>query len=151
MVTSAQQRYDVSGITGGTMLPHRLFHATFCVLVLALTSAAIAQAPTYQPVGLARSGQIPYQPNTITPGLVTLEVNVDATAAILKIVSVRDVPPLTDAARTAVNTWKFTPAVKEGQRLSGVTRVNVVFNPFNPGDVSIPNKPLPPPETGASL
>lgn len=133
------------------MLPHRLFHAMFSVLVLGLISAATAEAPTYQAVGLARPSQIPYPPNTITPGLVTLDVNVDATAAILKIVSVRNVPPLTDAARTAVNTWKFTPAVKDGQRVPGVARVNVVFNPFNPGDVSIPNKPLPPPETGASL
>lgn len=133
------------------MSPRRLCHATFCVLVLALASATSAQAPTYQGAGLARAGQIPYPPNTITPGLVTLNVNVDATGAILKIVSVRDVPPLTDAARTAVNTWKFNPAAKGGQRVPGVARVTVVFNPFNPGNVSIPNKPLPTPDHGGSV
>ena len=133
------------------MPTYRWCHGAFCVLVLGLISAATAQSPAYQPVGLAKAGQIPYPPNTITPGLVTLDVSVDATAAILKIVSIRDVPPLTDAARTALNSWKFTQAVKSGQRVPGVARVNVVFNPFNPGDVSIPNKPLPPPETGASL
>jgi TonB family protein len=79
-----------------------------------------------------------------------LDVSVDATGAIQKIVSVRDVPPLTNAARTAVNTWKFTPAMKGAQRVPGVVRVDVVFNPFNPGGVSIPYKPLPPPETGKS-
>lgn len=133
------------------MSPRRWCYALSCVLMLGLISAAGAQAPTYQPVGVARAGQIPYPPNTITPGLVTLDVSVDATGAILKIASVRDMPPLTDAARTAINTWKFTPAVKGGQRVPGVTRLDVVFNPFNPGDVSIANKPLPPPETGGSL
>jgi outer membrane biosynthesis protein TonB len=133
------------------MSARRWSYAAFCVLLFGLIPAAYTQAPTYQPASLVRASQIPYPPNTITPGLVTLDVSVDATGAVQKIVAVRDVPPLTDAVRTAVNTWKFTPAVKGGQRVSGVVRVNVVFNPFNPGDVSIPNKPLPPPETGASL
>ena len=118
---------------------------------LLLACAVNAQAPNYQNVGLAKAGQIPYPPNTRLPGLVTLDVRVDATGAIQKIVVVRDVPPLTDAAQSAVNNWKFTSAMKAGQHVPGIIRVHVVFNPFNPGDVSIPYPPLPAPETGQSL
>jgi len=75
-----------------------------------------------------------------------LDVNVDGTGAVQQVNVVRDVPPLTKAAKDGVSGWKFTPAMKGGQPVAGVARVNVVFNPFNPADVSIPNQPLPSPE-----
>jgi outer membrane biosynthesis protein TonB len=105
----------------------------------------------YEPAKVISASNIAYPPQSSTPGMVTLDVSVDGSAAVQKIVAVRDVPPLTNAAQSAVNGWKFSPAMKSGQPAPGVVRVNVVFNPFNPGDVSIPNKPLPPPETGGSV
>lgn len=118
---------------------------------LVLVWGVSGQAPAYQGVGVAKAGNIAYPPNSQSPGMVTLDVSVDATGAVAKMVVARDVPPLTDAVRSAVNGWQFTPAMKGGQPVRGVARVNVVFNPFNPGNVSIPNKPLPPPDTGGSV
>jgi TonB family protein len=46
-----------------------------------------------------------------------------------------------------VKGWKFAPAMLGGKPVAGTARINVVFNPFNPGNVDIPNKPLPTPES----
>jgi outer membrane biosynthesis protein TonB len=105
----------------------------------------------YEPAKAVSTSDIAYPPQSRTPGMVTLDVSVDGSGGVQKIVAVRDVPPLTNAAESAVNGWQFSPAMKAEQPVPGVVRVNVVFNPFNPGDISIPNKPLPPPETGRSV
>jgi TonB family protein len=63
-----------------------------------------------------------------------------------QIVVTGDVPPLKGAAENGVKGWKFSPASVGGQPTAGVGRVNVVFNPFNPGGVIIPTKPLAPAE-----
>jgi outer membrane biosynthesis protein TonB len=129
---------------------------TIVLVALALafaieTGGQGSDSAKYEPAKAISTGNIAYPPQSSTPGMVTLDVSVDGSGAVQKIVAVRDVPPLTNAAQSAVNGWKFSPAVKSGQPVPGVVRVNVVFNPFNPGDVSIPNKPLPPPETGGSV
>jgi TonB family protein len=111
----------------------------------AWVGVAVGQNRGYLGVGVTRVGDFAYPPNTRTPGLVTLDVSVDATGAVQQVVAARDVPPLTAAAVSGVNNWKFSPAMNGGQAIGGVARVQVVFNPFNPGDVSIPNKPLLPP------
>jgi outer membrane biosynthesis protein TonB len=123
-------------------------------LVLAFAIEAGGQASDsakYEPAKAASTSDIAYPPQSRTPGMVTLDVSVDGSGAVQKVFAVRDVPPLTSAAESAVNGWKFSPAMKGGQPAPGVVRVDVVFNPFNPGDVSIPNKPLPPPETGGAV
>ena len=110
-----------------------------------------SDATKYEPAKAASTSDIAYPPQSRTPGMVTLDVSVDGSGAVQKLVAVRDVPPLTSAAESAVNGWKFSPAMQGGQPVPGVVRVNVVFNPFNPGDVSIPNKPLPPTQTGGAI
>lgn len=117
--------------------------------VLLLAGGALGQKDTgvkYEGAKVASAGDIAYPLNTRTPGMVTLDVSVDASGALQNMAVARDVPPLTSAAESGVKGWKFTPAKVGGQAAAGVERVNVVFNPFNPGDVSIPTKPLPPPE-----
>lgn len=122
------------------------------LLVIGLCWAWAANGQTkYQGAAVARAGNIAYPPNSRTPGMVTLDVSVDASGAVVKMVVARDVPPLTSAAQSAVNGWQFAPAMKGGKTVAGVVRVNVVFNPFNPGDVSIPTQPLPTPDTGGAV
>ena len=121
------------------------------VVTLCCTWVASGQTSKYQGAAVAKAGSIAYPPNSRTPGMVTLDVSVDATGAVVKIMVARDVPPLTSAAQSAVNGWQFAPAMKGGKAVPGVVRVNVVFNPFNPGDVSIPTQPLPTPDTGGQL
>jgi TonB family protein len=68
---------------------------------------------------------------------VTLLLKLDATAKVENIQALRDIPPLTSTAQTAVQTWTFTPATRDGASVPSTLSVNVVFNPFNPGGVSI--------------
>jgi len=118
--------------------------------VLGATGSTQGQTDTgvkYVGVGVARAGDIVYPMNARRPGMVTLDVSVDDSGGVQKVQAMRDVPPLTSAAENGVKNWKFTPALIGGQAVAGTARINVVFNPFNPGDVSIPNKPLPPAES----
>ena len=98
----------------------------------------------YQEAGIGRFGQIPYPIESKTTGIVTLDVSVDATGTMQKVVAVRDVPPLTAAAENAIKSWKFTPAGVSGHAEAGVVRVIVVFNPYNPAGVGLPGAPLQP-------
>ena len=118
-------------------------------VVVAITglSGARGQRPgggQYQSAAVrTAAGDIAYPPNARTPGMVTLDVSVGANGTVQNVITARDVPPLTEAAKQAVSGWNFSSAKKGEQDMDGVARVNVVFNPFNPSDVSIPNKPLP--------
>lgn len=116
-------------------------------VLMLVVGAGLAQdqKPKYKPVQVTSVGGIPYPLNTWTPGMVTLDIAVDSNGTVQKVLAQRDVAPLTEAATQAVNTWTFAPATIGETSIAGVTRVQVVFNPFNPSDVSIPNKPLPPP------
>jgi TonB family protein len=118
-------------------------------LVLAL-SAAAQTGSKYESVSLVTAGDVAYPPQARSSGMVTLDVTVDSSGAVQSVQAVRDVPPLTKPAEDAVRQWKFHPATEGDQSVPGVIRVNVVFNPFNPSDVSIPNKPLPPPENASA-
>jgi TonB family protein len=101
-----------------------------------------ASGAAYRPVGLTAASDIPYPVNASATGFVTLDVSVDASGNVQKIQVVRDVPPLTDAAVSAVKKWQFTAAQLNGNPVAGRLRVNAVFNPFNPGGVSIPSEAL---------
>lgn len=106
-----------------------------------------ASGPQFVPPRIATASDIPYPVNTATPGIVTLFLKLDATAKVENVQVLRDIPPLTSAAQTAVQTWTFTPATRDGSPIPSTLSVNVVFNPFNPGDVAIEGlvAPLPQP------
>jgi TonB family protein len=115
--------------------------------VLLAASAALGQADAggkYRSAGIAQAGDIAYPINSQTPGIVTLDVGLDAIGAVQNVVVVRDLPPFTSAAQSAVRSWQFTPAMVDGQSVAGTARVNVVFNPYNPGGVGLPGGSLPP-------
>jgi len=94
----------------------------------------------YRPVGITAASDIPYPVNARATGFVTLDVSVNASGNVQKIQVLRDVPPLTDTAVTAVKKWQFTAAQLNGNPVAGRLRVNAVFNPFNPGGISIPSE-----------
>jgi TonB family protein len=96
----------------------------------------------YKPVDITAASDIAYPPATSTTGFVTLDANVDPSGSVQNVRVVRDVPSLTDAALTAVKNWSFSAAQLNGSAVAGRMRVNVVFNPFNPGGVGIPGEAL---------
>jgi TonB family protein len=107
-------------------------------------------AEKYHSAGVAQAGDIAYPLNTRAPGFVTLDVNVDASGSVQNVTVVRDVPPLTTAALTAVKGWQFTPAKVDGKRAAGVVRLNIAFNPYNPSGVGLPGETLQAPNAAAS-
>jgi TonB family protein len=115
--------------------------------VILLTTAVWGQTRaenSYHGAGVGHTGEITYPMNSATTGIVTLDVSVDATGTVQNVRVVRDVPPLTSAAQSAVQSWQFTPALVNGQPAAGTVRINVVFNPFNPSGVGLPSPPLQP-------
>jgi outer membrane biosynthesis protein TonB len=97
---------------------------------------------SYQGAGVTRAGAIQFPANSAVTGLVTLRVSVDATGGVQGVLENGDLPPLTEAAKEGVKSWRFAPAIRAGKPVGGEARVYVVFNPFNPGNVTIP---VPPP------
>ena len=115
--------------------------------VTLLTTAAwgqIGAGNSYHGAGVGHAGEVTYPMNSGTTGIVTLEVSVDATGKVQNVRVVRDVPPLSSAAQSAVQIWQFTPALVNGQAAAGRVGVNVVFNPFNPSGVGHPGALLQP-------
>src|ERR1700687_4792582 len=128
-------------------------HSGNRMLAILLTGLAIlsawpvrASGPQFVPPRIATASDIPYPVNTATPGIVTLLLNLDATGKVVNVQVLRDVPPLTSAAQTAVQTWTFTPAAREGSPVPSTLCANVVFNPFNPGGVAIEGLAVPLPQ-----
>jgi Gram-negative bacterial TonB protein C-terminal len=102
------------------------------------------QGGKYLAAGIARWGEIAYPPNSRTTGIVILDVSVDASGIMQKVEAVLDVPPLTSAVESGLQSWKFTPATLDGRAQAGTVRLVVVFNPSNPGGVAIPSGSLQP-------
>src|SRR5260370_26497244 len=101
-------------------------------LAMSGTAAKAQNGGKFVPPEVVSASEISYPANANSPGFVTLQVNLDGNANIQNIQVVRDVPPLTSAARTAEQGWSFTAGT------SGVPssiQVTAVFNPFNPAGV----------------
>jgi TonB family protein len=71
---------------------------------------------------------IPYPMQVVASGLVSLEVQLDASGNITNIVVLRDFPGLTASAQGAVQNWTFAPATSNGQAVAAPLTVEVVFN-----------------------
>lgn len=120
-------------------------------VLLAMSPAAEAQnGAKFVAPKLVSAGEIPYPMSSNSPGIVTLQVNLDGSANVQNVRVVRDVPPLTGAAQTAVQGWSFTAATQNGNGVASSIRVTVVFNPFNPAGVGLPSPGLGPSGNGGS-
>ena len=137
----------VSGVGGGVeeSAMRRGWLVFAGILVVASLTAGVwvrgqGNGGRYHAAGIAQGVQIAYPMNTNTTGFVTLDVSLDASAAVQNVTVVRDVPPLTSAAQDAVKSWQYTPAMVDGQGVAGLVRVNVAFNPYNPSGVGLPGE-----------
>ena len=100
-------------------------------LVIFLASCSIqslAQAP-FKPAEVISAGDIPYPIQSIADGVVVLDVSLDEKGAITGSTVVRDIPSLTSAATSSVQSWKFSPASRQGKPVQSLIRVAVVFRP----------------------
>ena len=70
---------------------------------------------------------LPYPANSVAEGFVVLQLEVDFRGDIAKIEVIEGIPPLTEVARTSVETWRFAPAKVGGQPVCGTVIVAVSF------------------------
>lgn len=88
--------------------------------------------PEYERAALPTDISYPRYPiNTVTEGVVILQLRIDPSGSIESTKVIRDIPPLTNAAQAAVREWKFSPAQSEGKPLPGTAIVAISFQrPF---------------------
>jgi TonB family protein len=139
----------VAGGKRGTMKVNRamVFVAVAMLCGGEVRAQSNSSGEAYKSVVITSASDIAYPPATSTTGLVAVDVGVDASGNVQNVKVVQDVPPLTDAVVAAVKKWSFGAAQLNGSAVAGRIRVNVVFNPFNPGGVGIPSGGLQPEES----
>jgi TonB family protein len=84
-----------------------------------------------EPPRLATANPIPYPPDTVAAGMVTLCASLSAAGKITDLQPLRDIPALTSPALNAVKNWAFAPAKLNEQLQASTISVNVVFVPSN--------------------
>ena len=94
----------------------------------AATSAQTKSAK-FTAADIASATDIPFPPNSIAVGVVTLSLSLDASGKIQNVEVQRDVPSLTSAVQDTVKTWTFTRASYKGSPIPSTLSVNVVFQP----------------------
>ncbi len=97
-------------------------------LLASCSIQSLAQAP-FKPAEVISAGDIPYPIQSIADGVVVLDVSLDEKGAITKSSVMRDIPSLTSAATSSVQSWKFSPASRQGKPVQSLIRVAVVFRP----------------------
>jgi hypothetical protein len=114
----------------------RTLDATIVAILLASLLVRTAwPEPAFVAPRISSAGNIAYPTNVMTPGIVTLMLNLDSSGNVQILDVLRDLPSLTGVASAAVKSWNFAPASLDGQAVPSVLPVSVVFNPFNPGGV----------------
>ena len=68
-----------------------------------------------------------YPPSATADGVVIIDVPIDKSGNPLTMMTILDVPQLTDLARDAIKSWKFMPAVESGKPVVGMLIVAVSF------------------------
>jgi outer membrane biosynthesis protein TonB len=68
-----------------------------------------------------------YPQSATTEGVVIIDVPIDKEGNPLTMRTVQDVPQLTDVARTAIQSWKFMPAMESGKPVVGMLIVAISF------------------------
>jgi TonB family protein len=129
---------------------------TFTVAILSFLLAVLApqgiqgsQDRQFVSPELVSAADIPYPPNSTATGIVTFLLTIGTEGQIDGVQVERDIPPLTGAARSAIQDWTFKAATLDGRPVPSQIEVNVVFNPFNPGGIGTSTFSLPPAQSSA--
>jgi Gram-negative bacterial TonB protein C-terminal len=119
--------------------------ALFASLAGGGARAVAPQGARFHGPDLIGAANIPYPPNTIAVGIVSLLVSLDARAQVQNVQVLRDFPSLTGVVQNAVQSWKFAAAAMSGNSVPATISVSAVFNPYNLGGTSFQSLSLDPP------
>ena len=81
---------------------------------LGATTPAIPQATTFKAAEVASAADVVYPLQTTADGIVVFNVSVGREGGIRGIKALSDIPPLTAAAQSSLQSWKFKPALLNG-------------------------------------
>jgi outer membrane biosynthesis protein TonB len=85
------------------------------LMIFAVAAAALAAAMApYEPPQVISAVDLKPPANTLASGVAVLDVSIDSAGAVAGAAVVRDLPPLATAAQSAVQLWKFRPAMSDG-------------------------------------
>jgi len=104
--------------------------------MLAGAAILLAQSP-YRPAAVVSAGDLQPPANSIASGIAVLDLSLDATGTLSSVTIVRDLPPLTAAAQSAVASWKFRPSAPGSDAQPSDLLVAFVLPP----NVSFPTYP----------
>ena len=122
--------------------------AAFFVSVVAQPArSGSAEVPHFVPPDVASTTAIPFPPDSLAAGVVTLSVSLDSTGKMQGVTIVRDLPSMTGVVTAALQSWTFTPATLDGNAVPSTICVSAVFNLFNPGGAASRALFLAPPQS----
>lgn len=101
-------------------------------LATAVGTKGQGDAPRSGLPNVASATEIAYPVNTTTTGMVALLLTLDAAGSLQNMLVQQDVPPLTAAAQSSVQNWKFVAGSVHGKATAAQLPVYIVFNPYNP-------------------
>lgn len=93
----------------------------------ALSQPIEKKGPAYTAPQLNTANFAPYPANAKAQDSVILNVSLYSNGNVMRIVALRDVPPLTGSASGALKNWSFAPATYEGTPIQSTMVVAIVF------------------------
>src|SRR5947209_15720728 len=93
-------------------------------------TAALALPPLFfKPAEVVSATNAQYPPNSIAEGVVVLDVSLTERGQVVEVGALRDIPSLTSAATSEVQSWRFKPASQDGMVQASAMTVAFVFCP----------------------
>ena len=85
------------------------------------------------PPGIISVSYPQYPINAAVPGTVVIQVTVGKSSAVQHLKVVRNLPPFTQVALSAVNKWRFQAATLDGKPATASLAIAFIFPPLPPG------------------
>src|SRR5205807_2620383 len=108
----------------------KLLTAAFLNSAMLIGTAALALPPLFfKPAEVVSATNAQYPPNSIAEGVVVLDVSLTERGQVVEVGALRDIPSLTSAAASEVQSWRFKPASQDGMVQASAMTVAFVYRP----------------------
>src|SRR5437879_9616234 len=95
-----------------------------------IATAALALPPLFfKPAEVISATNAQCPPNSIAEGFVVLDVSLTERGQVVEVGALRDIPSLTSAATSEVQSWRFKPASQDGMVQASAMTVAFVYRP----------------------
>jgi hypothetical protein len=121
---------DTTGLLRGRIQVRKLPFVSIVAPVTLVSCAmpSLRQTP-FKPPEVLFAVDILYPIQSIADGVVAADVSLDGKGAITGSALMRDIPSLMSSELSSLQSWRFTPASRQGKAVRSDMRVAVVFRP----------------------